>query len=80
VATGEIEYGTPAWFAHTDVDPVIDAGVAGVPFTERIRTALLPQALFAVTLTVPVVNEGKEILADVPLGVTTAPATLVDQV
>ena len=60
--------------------PVTDAGVAGVPFTVSVLAALLPQALFEVTLTVPEVNVGKAMLAEVPLGVTTAPAILVDQV
>lgn len=72
-----IEYGTPNWFAQTNVGPVMEAGVAGVPFTVRVFAALLPQTLFAVTLTVPEVNVGNEMLADVPLGVTTAPAMLV---
>jgi hypothetical protein len=58
----------------------MEVGVAGVPFTVRFLAALLPQALFAVTLTVPDVNAGNEMLAEVPPGVTTAPGTLVDQV
>ncbi len=75
-----IEYGTPNWLAQTDAGPEIAAGVAGVPFTVRVFAALLPQALFAVTLTVPDVNWGNEMLAVFPLGVTTAPGIFVDQV
>ena len=77
VATGAIEYGTPNWLAQTNVGPVTNPGVAGVPFTVSVFAALLPQALLAVTLTVPDVNAGNEMLAEVPLGVTTAPAILV---
>ena len=78
VKSETIEYGTPNWFAQTDVGPVIETGVEGVPLTVKFRGALLPHALFAVTVTVPEINTGNAILADAPLGVTTEPATLVD--
>jgi hypothetical protein len=79
-ATGAIEYGTPNWLAQTEVAPVIVVGVTGDPFAVKLRTGPLPQELFAVTLTMPDVNTGNEMLAEVPDGVTTAPATLVDHV
>lgn len=55
--TGKMLY-TCIWLAHTAVDPVMDPGVAGAPFTVADRVKLVPQRLDAFTATIPLVRFG----------------------
>ena len=42
---------------HTDVDPVIDAGIPGVALTAKLRALPVPHPFTPATVTLPVVND-----------------------
>ena len=59
---------TPVADGHTEVGPVIAAGVAGLPTKARVRAVLLPHPLVAITERVPLIKpEGTSRVMPVPV-------------
>ena len=72
-------YTSPVADAQTETGPVIDAGVGGIPVSANVLAVLAPQALLAITDSVPVVKPaGTVMVMEVPvLAVIVHPAGAV---
>jgi hypothetical protein len=63
--TGVTEKATPCCPAHTAEGPLIVVGVFGAVVTAALLGSEAPQALLAITVTLPEVSEGGKVTAQV---------------